>query len=123
MSPPLDDHVFARIDERVNSVIDDVGDLKRELYGNGNRGLKAAMIELRQAFRIGTWVAGIIAGALILDLSSRVFSFVNDEDKSAAPTSMPLWMRDATNARNDPRADEMRALRRRVESMAGREDD
>ena len=121
MSPIENHNDIARIDERVKSVVEDVDDIKRELYGNGNRGLKTAMTELRQAFRIGTWVAGIIAGALVLDLSSRAFQLVSGDvptpRRSSRIESSATWTRDAASPRNDPRAAAVRALRRRVDEM------
>ena len=108
---------LGRMEERLKGVVDDVAEVKRELYGNGNRGLKTAMTELRQAFRLGTWIASIIAGALILDLSSRLFDLVAEEKEDTAPASMPAWMRDALSPRNDPRAEDLRNLRRRVEAL------
>ena len=110
---------LARMDERVKSLSDDLSEVKRTLYGNGDRGMKSSIVELRQAFRLLTWVGGIIAGALILDLSSRMIDGVDHSaDVDISTPEVPMWKRDITNPRNDPRVAELRDLRRRVEEMA-----
>ena len=107
---------WARMDERINNLTSDVAEVRKELYGNGNRGLKTAITELRQASRLVTWIGGIIAGALVLDLSSRVFEFAKEPAEKIVKTE-ELWKRDLVNPRNDPRRAEVLELRELIRKM------
>jgi hypothetical protein len=63
-----------RLETKFDDQAKDLHTLKLEVYGNGKPGLKTEMVKLRMVMGGVKWAAGILGGAILLDIALRVIS-------------------------------------------------
>ena len=63
-----------RLATKFDEQVKDLHTLKLDVYGNGKPGLKTEVVKLRMVMGGVKWAAGVLGGALLLDIALRLIT-------------------------------------------------